>query len=499
MSAKEICSAIESAEVFGWEKPDFSILHSTQPACEFPVDVFEGELKDWLVLAAQKTSAPIDYLIGSLLAVVSSAIGNSRRISPWEGWDEPSILWIALIGNPSSGKSPAMGPAIDLLLRIERERGKEYEDRLKEFQQDKAIAEFKKEGWEKKAKEEISKKGEPSPMPDDAFMPQKPRRTRLVFKDATVESLCNALANNPKGALYVRDELSGLLGNFNRYGNGQGDRAFWLEVYGGRQHVVDRVKHDSPTVIPHLSVSVLGGIQPDKLRSSLFSGDDDGLHSRFLYMYPDPATRVKPDSKRLSDMMQVGVNKLYSLKMVTDRKGNAVPKTIFLTTHATDTFEKWWVENPKNQLEGLLAGWWGKLPGVVLRLALILEYLFWLSQNKKEEPEQITSDSINRAIRLIEDYFYPMAERAYGEVGITEKEKLAKILAKWILKNRPEIINTRSISREAKISELKKSKEVHIAIEHLQSLDWVQKIQTENGSAGGRKREDYRINPSVYI
>ena len=131
MSVKEICSAIENAEVYGWEKPDLSILSSTRPACKFPIDVFEGELKDWLVLAAQKTSAPIDYLIGSFLAVVSSAIGNSRRISPWEGWEEPSILWFALIGNPSSGKSPAMGPAIELLHYIERNREEEYQKKLR--------------------------------------------------------------------------------------------------------------------------------------------------------------------------------------------------------------------------------------------------------------------------------------------------------------------------------------------------------------------------------
>jgi len=499
MTVKEINSALENPEVYGWEKPDFSILNPVRPACKFPVDVFEGEVKEWVELAAQKTSAPIDYLIGSLLAVVSSAIGNSRRISPWEGWVEPSILWVVLIGNPSSGKSPAMGPVIELLHNIEKGRGEQYQDKFKEYQEEKTIAELKREVWEKKVKEAITEKKESPAMPDNAILPEKPKRIRLIAKDATIESLCNILASNPKGVLYVRDELSGLIGNFNRYGNGQGERAFWLEVFGGRPHVIDRVKHDSPIIIPNLSVSVLGGIQPDKLCSSLLSGDDDGLHSRFLYMYPDRATRVRPDSRLLSEMVQIGVNKLYNLKMIIDRKGNAVPQTIYLTNHAASKFEKWWVEHINRQPEGLLAGWWGKLPGVVLRLSLALEYLSWIGQNKKEEPERVTSDSINRAIQLVEDYFYPMAERAYGEVGITEKEKLAKILAKWILNNQPETINTRSISRDAKIRELKKADKIHMAIQHLKLLDWLRKIESESLQAGGRKREDYMINPNVYM
>ncbi len=499
MSVKEICSAIENAEVFGWEKPDFSIIHSTKPACKFPIDVFEREVKEWIEMAAQKTSAPVDYLIGSFLAVVSSAIGNSRRISPWDGWVEPSILWFALIGNPSSGKSPAMGPAIELLHNIEKGRGEQYQDKLREHQEEKTIADLKKEDWEKKVKEAITEKKEPPAMPDNAILPKKPKRTRLITKDATIESLCNILASNPKGVLTVRDELSGLLGSFNRYGNGQGERAFWLEAFGGRQHVIDRVKHDSPIIIPHLSVSVLGGIQPDKLCSNLFSGDDDGLHSRFLYMYPDPIPPIRPASKPLSGLVQFGVNKLFNLKMDSDRKGSVVPKTLYLSNHAMDTLDIWRSWHHQNQPEGLLAGWWGKLPGMVLRLALTLEFLSWIAQKKKEEPGQVTSDSLNRAIRLVQDYFYPMAERAYGEVGLTEKEKLAKVLAKWILNNKPEIINTRSIIREAKIRELKKAEKVHMAVQHLQSLDWLKGIETENGKASGRKREDFKINPNVYI
>jgi hypothetical protein len=498
MPAKEICSSIEHSEVFGWEKPDFSILNPLGPAPIFPMEVFEVEVRGWIEMIAQKTSSPIDYVIGSLLSVVSSSIGNSRQVSAWDGWTEPAILWFALVGNPSSGKSPAMAPAVKLLDHIEVARCVDFEIEIKEYREEKRIVEIKEADWEKKIQLAINEGKDHPQRPEDTILPKKPTRVRLTVKDATTESLCNILSTNPKGVLYVRDELSGLIGNFDRYGNGKGDRAFWLEVYDGRRYVIDRVKNDSPIIIPNLSVSIVGGIQPAKL-CSIFSGDDDGLHARFIYLYPEPVPPVRPDSRWVSDLMQLGVNRFYNLKGTLDKKGNAVPKTLYLTNNAMDTFHRWRGWHHQNQPEGLLAGWWGKLQGRVLRIALVLEYLNWIGQNRKEEPEQVTTDSLNRAIRLVEDYFYPMAERAYGEVGITEKEKLAKILAKWILKNQPEIINTRSISREAKIRELKKADKIRMAVEYLQSLDWLQKVQTENDSAGGRKREDYKINPNVYM
>ena len=43
---------------------------------------------------------------------------------------------------------------------------------------------------------------------------------RLCLSDTTPEALGRLMAAHPKGLLFYRDELSGLLGGFDRYGGG---------------------------------------------------------------------------------------------------------------------------------------------------------------------------------------------------------------------------------------------------------------------------------------
>ena len=102
-----------------WPEPDLSIVDGNlrQP----PVLLLEpfGSWADWIEATAKSCSAPKDYVIGGLLAGAASLIGNARWVSPWAGWQEPSILWLSLIGNPSSGKSPALECVLSLVRDLE--------------------------------------------------------------------------------------------------------------------------------------------------------------------------------------------------------------------------------------------------------------------------------------------------------------------------------------------------------------------------------------------
>ena len=89
---------------------------------------------------------------------------------------------------------------------------------------------------------------------------------------------------------------------------GDGDRAFWLEAYGGRPYVVDRRKLVEPLRIEYMAVSIVGGIQPDRLATLGMTGDDDGLVARFLYTWPMsvPPSRPRhnPDNKVVVDALR---------------------------------------------------------------------------------------------------------------------------------------------------------------------------------------------------
>jgi hypothetical protein len=137
--------------------------------------------------------------------------------------------------------------------------------------------------------DELAHGAPPPDHPGEADEPARPPRPRVVTMDTSTEQLQRILAQSPRGILHVRDELSGWLGSFDRYGGNGADRAFYLECWNGGAYVCDRVRyHDAPVRIEHASLAIIGGMVPDRLREVL-AASDDGLVERLIYVWPDPA------------------------------------------------------------------------------------------------------------------------------------------------------------------------------------------------------------------
>jgi hypothetical protein len=104
---------------------------------------------------------------------------------------------------------------------------------------------------------------------------------RYVVNDTTAEKLGEILSRSDHGVLAKRDEFSGWIGDMDRYhSRSASDRGFWLKGYDGGHYNVDRINRGE-IHIGNLSVSLLGGIQPDRL-SELHGLTSDGLLQRFL-------------------------------------------------------------------------------------------------------------------------------------------------------------------------------------------------------------------------
>jgi hypothetical protein len=138
-----------------------------------------------------------------------------------------------------------------------------------------------RDAWNKPVTTAVREGKQPPPMPKEATPPKPVSKPRLWIVDAAAEMIARILAGNPGGLICFRDELSGLLGAFDKSGGAGSDRAFWLEAYGGRSYRFDRVSLKGEAIdIPFCAVSLLGGLQPDRLYTMILSGDDDGLASR---------------------------------------------------------------------------------------------------------------------------------------------------------------------------------------------------------------------------
>jgi hypothetical protein len=98
--------------------------------------------------------------------------------------------------------------------------------------------------------------------------------------------------------------------------------------------------------------------------------------------------------------------------------GEPVPVILRFEEDAAELFDQWRGEHVKNEPEARFASWWGKQPGVVLRLALILELLWWSGDEGASEPSVVSGAGVGAAAHLVDGYLKPMAERAYGDAAL---------------------------------------------------------------------------------
>ncbi|MDF0603919.1 DUF3987 domain-containing protein, partial [Psychromarinibacter sp. C21-152] len=312
----------------GWPDPDMTVIRPDRPpAPEMTDEDFQsvfGPWSDWIRTASEAKGAHPDYVALSLLVTASAAIGNARWAVPWDGWKEPPVLWGALIGNPSAGKSPALDAVLDPVRDIERDLAETYKTERAEWDAKSEMAAMVHSAWKSEAKAAITEGDTPPEKPADADPGPAPVRDRIRIADATTEKVADLLSSTWRGLLLCRDELSGWIGGMDRY-NGGGDRPFWLEAYGGRAYCIDRKSSPDPITVEHLTIAVIGSTQPDKLESLLVKADDDGLLARFLTVYPEPLPPVRPTVLLDSETPTAALKRLRSLFPAVDETGHKRP------------------------------------------------------------------------------------------------------------------------------------------------------------------------------
>lgn len=180
-----------------------------------------------------------------------------------------------------------------------------------------------------------------------------------------------------------------------------------------------------------------------------------------------------------------------------DDKDLPTPKVIKLSEEAACLFDKWRQKNNRESKEvyGLMLGHYGKLPGIVLRLALTLELLSWCL-GSEVEPTTISKLTLERTVALIDGYFKPMAERVYGDAALPPQEKSAAMLARRILKNRESIINAGTIRRHWKLPGLRTADDVKPALNVLVEAGLLAPAFHEGGK--GAPKLDYHVNPELF-
>jgi hypothetical protein len=483
-----------------WPDLDRTIItHQRMAAPRLPIELFGKKAHAWVVNSAESKGAPPDFVALPLLACIGAILANHRRAQPWAGWTMPPIINVAIVGNPSSTKSPAIDAVDQPLRELQDELNVDFVQDRNQYYADLVLQKDALQTWENEVKE-AAKRGLPPPeMPEKAVEPKKPSLKRLILNDAATEKVIRLSAENVRGLVWKRDELAGLFGGLDRYGGSGSDWAFLLECFEGRSYIVDRVKDEgNPIMTPALSIAIVGGIQPDRLNSMLLAGDDDGLAARFLFTWPERIPPVRPKRTANNEDLKDAFRRLLDL----DREPDGKPTLVTFDENAADALmalrEKIWTM--EEGVSGLLLSWLGKVPGYAVRLALIFEMLWWAFDRSLDlPPVQISRRAFDAAETFMMGYALPMARRTFGDTALPQVERESVTIAKWLLSqpDRPVGLNARAL-RQAGILSHKIADRYDAALAELVEAGWLRPALTRAGPTKGRAAKNYLVNPRVW-
>ena len=277
-----------------WPKPE-PIQSELPPVEAFSEDLLPDSFRPLVADVTERMQVPMDYPAVVMVLCLAGAVNRRAVIQPKAndtGWVIVPNLWGGIIAPPGFMKSPVIQAATRPLNQIQTEWRQEHEEALKDYAREKEEYELRRAAWKEQYKA-ASKKGNTAPgRPEDE--PEEPKLRRLIVNDATFEALHQTMSENPAGILVIRDELTGWWSQLDRAGR-EGERAFCLQAWNGDTgHTIDRIGRGTIHV-EACCMSMLGGIQPGRLRSYMVDAledgpSNDGLIQRFqLLVWPDTA------------------------------------------------------------------------------------------------------------------------------------------------------------------------------------------------------------------
>ncbi|MCA0248812.1 MAG: DUF3987 domain-containing protein [Proteobacteria bacterium] len=428
---------------------------------EMPRGLLPALLEEYARSVAENQGSDMAGVAMAALATCANVIHPSITVQMKEhdDWIEAVNLWLALVGLPSTKKSPIMKSATRPLLKIEARASEAHKI---------AMA-----GWaQRNAGTKKADVTEPEPV-----------RRRLLVDNATTEALQDIQVQAQCRLFSVQDELAALLASMDCYRNGgefSKDRPYWLRAYDGGGYLIDRVRKGLGNHIEHNQIGVLGGIQPDKVRELANSSADDGLLQRFICITLRPAGvgQDRPTGFMAGRYAQL-VDELHKLAMpfVFDGIG---PLYLGAEARAVRVECEQWVHELQavEAMDSKLASHIGKYPGIFGRLCGTF-HLIEETLNRHDNPRgllrrEISGDVARRVLALIRSFILPHAAAMYRDTIAANDAKAGHVerVASAILAG----TDDRILPRDLRGTRLAVG-DIRAALRQLEGYGWVQAVE----------------------
>ena len=422
-----------------WPKIDARLLEEGRPALPaFPLQSLPPWWRAWVSETAQGAGAPVDYIVQALLASVAGVCGAGVVAQVTETWQEPMVLWQALVGGPSSGKTPALEALRRPLAAVEKTAGREK------------------------------------------------RGPVVVDHDMPFARLLAAANRLPAGALLWRDEPAAWLAALGC--NGRGEARALSPLLDTWSPLRTAMGPGSP------AISIIGCLDPARLDGAL-SDSADGRAARFLYAWPLPApyrSFLELPGCREGDVVR-------ALEHIARFAGDpARPLVVKLHESALRGFDMHLarLHADLQRCDGVEAAWLGKGRGTVVRLALALTLLHQAVDATPATPPPaiIIGDRMSAACRLWE-YFRAHARAVLGRAFPSDGEQPMRQVLAWIRARGAAQVSREDVRRDA----LGQAPNAHQALQVIQSLEragFLRKAELDY-AGNGRPARRWDVNPSL--
>jgi len=356
----------------------------------FPIHVFPKPLRDLIDSLHQANHFNPEFQAGAVLAIFAACAGNRFAVQVKRNWSEPLILWVPIVGDPSSLKTPTLKTYMRPLWHMEKTWQLEYEDEMRQYLQDK----------------------------DDkrVAVPEQPQPKELILSSTTMEAIFKVHKHNQNGLLLFRDELLGWVKSMDQYrSKGSGDdQEMWLSIYNNEALKISRATQDNK-MIDRASISVLGGVQPSVLSEMAAKAKEgNGFTYRLSFIFPQsievPMWTDKQADTGLIDQYHAAIARILT--------ETPLESTIYMemAPDTRQTFIGWYNANvelirllPKG--DDMRASLYRKVEAMCLRLAGIIQAIKW-SYNLGTR-QVIEDESMHAAIEIAE-YFRATSLKAHG-------------------------------------------------------------------------------------
>ncbi len=375
----------------------------------FPLGVLPPKARNYAIGARDVLGVHPDFLAASMIFTAGAAAGNTCFLEAQKGVNQKAVQYLILVGGADAQMKAALKVALRPLLDKNAAEFEQYQSQAATYLAERAARDA--DTGRAKTKKNGRELG-------------KPVFKRLLIKDSSLQTVANALRENPRGITLYRDDLSRFLKDLNQPGHSSAalyarleDRqAFWRDAWAGNFLCSDRQKNE-PLMIKDPFLPVAGSITPQVLTELKAL---DKFMGRFLFCQPGELKKPKRQKPGFSFLQAEEAYQRAASRLLNLRPGRGnKPRKLTLGAKARKALFQFFNEDLKPLCEyakdELLSAMYGKMDLHCLRLAAALHLLHWAYGDRPKLSTRIDAQTADRAIKATR-YFQAQALKAYWQI-----------------------------------------------------------------------------------